>query len=98
MNIVQVLGTILAFDDELKVEVIEDILGMEEGDLRLVLSGLSSLMEDANDEGGERLNRRVMISSLTSPMLHLVIICSMQVARANFMSTYRNMILHGALN
>ena len=49
-NIVQVLGTILAFDDNLKGEVIEDILRMEEGDLRLVLSGLSSLMEDEDDE------------------------------------------------
>ena len=51
-NIVQVLGTILAFDDELNAEVIEDILGIEEGDLRLVLSGLSSLMEDEDDDRG----------------------------------------------
>ena len=58
-NIVQVLGTILAFDDDLKGEVIEDILGMEEGDLRLVLSGLSSLMEDEDDE-----DRWVLYNSL----------------------------------
>jgi hypothetical protein len=56
-NIVQVLGTILAFDDNLNPEVIEDILGMEEGDLRLVLSGLSSLMEDDNYENGAYLNK-----------------------------------------
>ena len=49
-NIVQVLGTILAFDGYLIPEVIEDILGMEDGDLRLLLSGLSSLMED-EDKG-----------------------------------------------
>ena len=53
--IVQILGTILAFDGYLIPEVIEDILGMEEGDLRLLLTGLSSLMED--DKTGGHLNR-----------------------------------------
>ena len=56
-NIVQVLGTILAFDDDLDPDVIEDILGMEEGDLGLVLSGLSSLMEDDSYENGAYLNK-----------------------------------------
>jgi hypothetical protein len=55
-DIVQILGTILAFDDDLDPEVIEDILGMEEGDLTLVLSGLSSLMEDVNYEDGAFLD------------------------------------------
>ena len=48
VNIVQVLGIIIASDQNL-LEVIEDILGMEEGELRLVLRGLSSLM-DENEE------------------------------------------------
>ena len=50
MNIVQILGTIIAFDKKDLPEVIEDILGMEEGELKLVLGGLSSLMTDENDE------------------------------------------------
>ena len=52
MNIVQVLGTIVVCDG--KSEVIEDILGMEEGELELVLRGLSSLMEfeDENRQDG----------------------------------------------
>ena len=54
-DIVQILGTILAFDGDLEIEVIEDILGMEEGGLKLVLSGLSSLMED--DKTGEHLDQ-----------------------------------------
>ena len=51
VNIVQVLGIIIAFDENLP-EVIEDILGMEEGELKLVLCGLSSLMEGEIDENG----------------------------------------------
>ena len=51
VNIVDVLGIIIASDQNLP-EVIEDILGMEEGELRLLLRGLSSLM----DEKGESLN------------------------------------------
>ena len=56
VNIVQVLGFIIASDEDLP-EVIEDILGMEEGELRLVLHGLSSLMEDENRESS---NKRVI--------------------------------------
>ena len=51
VNIVDVLGIIIASDQNLP-EVIEDILGMEEGELRLLLRGLSSLM----DEKGESLD------------------------------------------
>ena len=54
VNIVQVLGIIIAFDEEDSTpEMIEDILGMEEGELKLVLRGLSSLMEDEDDEDDE---------------------------------------------
>ena len=61
VNIVEVLGIIIAFqvDGNNLPEVIEDILGMEEGELKLVLRGLSSLMEDGsvgcvgNDEKDE---------------------------------------------
>jgi hypothetical protein len=49
VNIVQALGIIIASDENLP-EVIEDILGMEEGQLKLLLHGLSSLMEDENEE------------------------------------------------
>ena len=56
VNIVQVLGLIIAIDTRRSPEVIEDILEMEEGELKLVLRGLSSLMEDENDEIGECLN------------------------------------------
>ena len=59
VNIVQVLEIIVAFDEKNLPEVVEDILGMEEGELKLVLSGLSSLMEDENDENGE-LNKGVI--------------------------------------
>ena len=47
VNIVEVLGIIIAFqvDGNNLPEVIEDILGMEEGELKLVLRGLSSLMD-----------------------------------------------------
>ena len=62
VNIVQVLGIIIAFDEHHLPEVIEDILGMEEGELKSVLQGLSSLMKDESyshknvrDESGERL-------------------------------------------
>ena len=49
VNIVQILGIISASHGEL-LEVIEDIFGIEEGGLKLVLRGLSSLMKDENDE------------------------------------------------
>ena len=51
MNIVEVLGFIISSYQNLP-EVIEDILGMEEGELKLVLRGLSSLMEDESIEDG----------------------------------------------
>ena len=56
VNIVQVLGIIVTSDYEtlMTPEVIEDILGMEEGELKLVLRGLSSLMEDDKDENNEK--------------------------------------------
>ena len=53
VNIVQVLGFIIAFDEKNLPEVIEDLLEMEEGGLKLVLRGLSSLMEDENDENDD---------------------------------------------
>ena len=52
-KIVQVLGIIIAFDQKHLPEVIEDIFGMEEGELKEMLRGLSSLMKDENEE---RLN------------------------------------------
>ena len=45
VNIVQILGFIIVIRENL-AEVIEDILGMEEGRLKQVLRGLSSLMKD----------------------------------------------------
>ena len=42
-NIVEVLGIIIAFKRNHLPEAIEDILGMEEGELKPVLRGLSSL-------------------------------------------------------
>ena len=57
VNIVQVLGFIIALDEKNLPEVIENILGMEEGELKQMLCGLSSLMKDENDENGERLKK-----------------------------------------
>ena len=45
----QVLGIISVSHGKL-AEVMEDIFGMEEGELKLVLRGLSSLLEDEDDE------------------------------------------------
>ena len=50
VNIVKVLGFIIEFDRKNSPEVIEDILGMEKDELKLVLRGLSSLMDDENVE------------------------------------------------
>jgi hypothetical protein len=78
--------------------VIEDILGMEEGELKLVLRGLSSLMKDENDKNGGRLNKGV-ISYVIPHFAHAS--CSIQVARAHSMSIDRNMktrLLYGALH
>jgi hypothetical protein len=47
VNIVQILGFMIAINGR-RFDVIEDILEMEEGQLKLVLRGLSSLMEDGN--------------------------------------------------
>ena len=61
VNIVQILGIILALDDEdLTPEVIEDVLGMEEGELKLVLRGLSSLIAFKGDKNGEYLSGKVV--------------------------------------
>ena len=51
VNIVRVLEIILSADRNFP-DVIEDILGMEEGELKLVLRGLSSLMKDENMNKG----------------------------------------------
>jgi hypothetical protein len=52
VNVVHVLGIISVSHGDL-AEVMEDIFGMEEGELKGMLRGLSSL---TNDENGERLN------------------------------------------
>ena len=59
MDIVKILGFIIAFEENNVPDVIEEILGMEEGQLKRVLRGLSSLMKDENDDNGERLDREV---------------------------------------
>ena len=51
VNVVQILGIIIASESSFP-EVIEDILGMEEGELKLMLCALSSLMEDENVDDG----------------------------------------------
>ena len=56
VNIVQVLGIIIACEKNRLPVVIEDILGMEEGELKLVLRGLSSLM----DEDGGSLDNELI--------------------------------------
>jgi hypothetical protein len=76
----QVLGIIIASDENLP-EVIEDILGMEEGEVNLVLRGLSFLMEDENDENGECLNKGVI--SLTSFSDYLFNPSPSRIARAH---------------
>jgi hypothetical protein len=58
-NLVQVLGIIMAFDaGTLTPEVIEDILGMEKGEGKLVLQGLSSLIAFVGDKNEKYLARR----------------------------------------
>ena len=59
VNIVQILGIIIASRSSFP-EVIEDILGMEKGKLKLVLRGLSSLAKDGNYGIGDRWNNRVI--------------------------------------
>ena len=53
VNIVQVLGIISASHGEL-AEAIEDIFGMEGGQLKAVLRGLLSLMTDENGKGSKK--------------------------------------------
>ena len=48
VNIARVLG-IISVSHGWFAEVMEDIFGMEEGELKLVLRGLSSLMKDEKD-------------------------------------------------
>ena len=75
-------------------EVIEDILRMEEGELKLLLRGLSSLMNEV---------RRSSSRNMPSPhshMFHFVTICSIQVTRPHSMSIDKNMkarLLYAAL-
>ena len=62
VNIVKILG-IISVSHGTWAEVIEDIFRMEEGQLKLVLRGLSSLLKDENDESdenGECLNKGVI--------------------------------------
>jgi hypothetical protein len=66
VNIAQVLGTIIAFGRNDLPEVNEDILGMEEGRLNLVLRGLSSLL----DGSGESLSYKGVISYIISHFTH----------------------------
>ena len=61
VKIVQVLGIIVAFEAEtLTPDVIEDILEMEEGQVKLVLRGLSSLIAFRGDENGEYLTGKAV--------------------------------------
>ena len=59
VNIVQVLGIISTSHGEL-AEVIEEIFGMEDGELKPVLRGLSSLTNDENDKNGGYSNKGVI--------------------------------------
>ena len=52
VNIVQVLAIISIFPGWL-AEMVEDIFGMEEGELKLVLHGLSSLIKNEDDENDD---------------------------------------------
>ena len=68
VNITQILGIIVAFtNNDLTPEVIEDILGMEEGELKVVLQGLSSLIAFQNDENGEYLTGNVISNVVGRP-------------------------------
>ena len=55
VNLVHVLGIVSASHEVLQ-KVMEDIFGMEEGEVMLVLRGLSSLMKDEKDEIGDWLH------------------------------------------
>ena len=69
VNIVQVLGFITVFDNKKLPEVVEDILGMEKGQLKQILRGLPSLLKDENNENGGNLNR-VAISYVIPDFAH----------------------------
>ena len=68
VNLVHVLGIISVSHGVLQ-DVMEDIFGMEKGELKLVLRGLSSLMKDVNDENGDCLNKGI-ISYVIPPFAH----------------------------
>ena len=58
-DIVQVLGIIIGFHrGGLTLEVIDDILEMEEGEAKLLLRGLASLIAFAGDENGVHLSEK----------------------------------------
>ncbi|KAF8816498.1 hypothetical protein BYT27DRAFT_7182054 [Phlegmacium glaucopus] len=66
-TIVQVLGIILVFDaGTLTPEVIEDILEMEEGEVRHVLRGLSSLIAFVGDKDEKYLTKEIHASTFGS--------------------------------
>lgn len=85
----------MAFTDEhLTPEVIEDILGMQEGEVRLVLRGLSSLIAFRADEKGEYLGGKVVsnvdVGGPTFYVLGFKIFWWIQIARVHSMSINRN--------
>ena len=59
LNIVQVLGIVSTSHGDF-AEVFENIFGMEEGELELVLHGLSSLVKDDNSDKNGKLNKYVI--------------------------------------
>jgi len=80
----------MAFSDGgLTPKVIEDILGMEEGEGKLKLRGLSSLIAFVGDENEVYLARNV-VGAFTLYMPHFVIIWWIQVARARSKLMNRN--------
>ena len=61
----------MAFDDkDLAPEVIEDILGMEEGELKVALRGLSSLIAILDDVNGDCLTGNVISNVWRPYFLH----------------------------
>ena len=87
--------------------MIEDNFAMEEGEFKLVLRRLSSLMKDENDENWdlEYLNKgRGVISFVFTHFAHASFgdyLFNLQVTRAHFTSIDRNMktrLLYGALH
>jgi hypothetical protein len=66
VNVVKILG-IISESQGFFAEAIEDIFDMEDGELKLVLRGLSSLMKDEN---GERFNNEGVISYVIPHFAH----------------------------